>query len=332
MIAERICELKRQRIAQNYFVGNEYVQMDYAQQHPDDVQPTLWFIKTTIQKAGLQTKKPKAKRTGGAEYLLYPIKSIRDLCGIHQSADFIGKKYIAGKTEPINIFSTSYYSPFKLYQIKRITAEKGIYAMEQLQSQWSQYPVPHILRLDNGLQFRGTGSGKRVLGMFLTFLLNLNVTPLFGSPSKPWTNPHIEGHNRVFNDKVWRKNFFTSIEQIDRETERFNQESVALFQFKYAQHIQKRRYRYLRNDSLCKTDELKTRKRKKIYFIRFVETIEPKAPSQIIVMNEAVILPEQYNHQFVFVEWDLELQRLSIFSEFQGTITLIKQMTFKLNG
>lgn len=332
VIAERICELKRQRIARNYFVGDDYVQMDYAKQYPDAVHPTLWFIKKTIQHAGLQTKKPKVKRRGGSEYLLYPVTSIRQLKGIHQSADFIGKKYIAGRTEPVNIFSTSYYYPFKLYQIKRIEAEKAIYAVEQLQHQWSRHPIPHVLRVDNGLQFRGSASGQRVLGMFLTFLLNSNVTPLFGSPSKPWTNPHIEGHNRVFNDKVWRNNYFTSLEQIDQEAERFNQESTAFFQYKYAQDVSKRGYRYLARESSTNPFALKTRKKKKIYFIRFVESLESQASAHIMIMNEPVNLPEQYTHQFVFVEWDIELDRLSIFSEYQGTASMVKQLNFKLSS
>jgi len=331
MMGKRICQLKRCRIEENYFVGDDYVQMDYAQHYPQESLPSLWFINKTVRKAGLQTRKAKQRRKGGSEYLLYPVRSIRQLGGIHQSADFIGKKYIAGRTEPINIFSTSYYAPFKLYQIKRIEAEKAIYAINELQRQWKVYPIPHLLRLDNGLQFRGTASGKRSLGMFVTFLLNLNVIPLFGSPSKPWTNPHIEGHNRVFNEKVWSKNFFTSLQQIDQENERFNQESIALFNYKYAQNIVTRQHRCLNPTKTINTDILVSRKKKKIYFVRFVESFDGQGSSHITIMNEEVFLPEKYNHQFVFVEWNLEQESLSIFSEHQGTITLIDERIFKVN-
>jgi len=48
------------------------------------------------------------------------------------SAGFIGKKYISGQSEPINIFSTSYYAPFKLYQIKPVNAKRALYAIEKL--------------------------------------------------------------------------------------------------------------------------------------------------------------------------------------------------------
>jgi len=251
---------------------------------------------------------------------------------IQQSADFIGKKYISGRSEPINIFSTSYYLPFKLYQIVRVYAEKATYAIEQLRYQWRLYPVPHVLRLDNGLQFRGTASGKRALGLFVVFLLNENVTPLFGSPSKPWNNPHIEGHNRVFNEKVWRKNFFVSLEHIDKELIRFNEESLELFRYKYAQHLTRRHYRYHEFKSAQPTvATLKTRKHKKIYFVRFVESPEGKQSAQINVMNETILLPEQYTRQFVFVEWDLHREDLIIYSEQHRVRTRIHRISFKIN-
>jgi hypothetical protein len=331
IVAQRICSIKRHRIESNYFVGDEYVQMDYSNLYPMEVLPTLWYITETIRRAKLQTRKPKHRRSGGSEYLLYPIQSIRSLKGIHQSADFIGKKYIGGRTEAINIFSTSYYFPFKLYQIKRIEAEKAIYAIEQLQLLWRRFPMPHVLRLDNGLQFRGTASGKRALGTFLIFLLNLSITPLFGSPSKPWTNPHVEGHNRVFNDKVWRKNYFTSLEQIDQENERFNNESIELFRFKYSQYVFEHMTRLLETDQSINIETLQTRKDKNLYFIRFVESFETHSDAHVTIMNEIVSLPEQYTHQFVFGEWNIETEILSLYSEYNKSKTLIQQTPFKLN-
>lgn len=327
----KICEIKKKRNRKNYFVGSPHVQMNYAGKYPDDEIPSLWFIKETVRRAGLQAKQPKTRKKGGSQYLLYPIECIKRLGYVQQSADFIGKKYITGRTEPINIFSSSYYSPFKLYQIKRILAEKSTYAIENLERQWLIYPIPNVFRIDNGLQFRGTARGKRYLGMFLRFLLNLNVTPLFGSPSKPWTNPHVEGHNRVFNEKVWGKNFFTSLEQIDIECEKFNQESLELFKFKYSELIFNGNFRYLEKNQQVITDKLGTRKNKKIYFIRFVESIEPNTTAHITILNEIVTLPEKYNHQFVFVEWDIEQEQLLIYSEYKKVITLIKQVKFRLN-
>ena len=76
---ERVCTIKRQRIENNkYFVGSEYVQMDYAKQYPDEQPPSIWFIDEAIRKAGLQTRKPKKRKKGGSQYLLYPVQAIRN--------------------------------------------------------------------------------------------------------------------------------------------------------------------------------------------------------------------------------------------------------------
>jgi len=334
-IAERIVKLREERIEQKkYFIGSDYLLMDYAKEHKTETAPSKWFVEETIRDNQLQTRKPKKRVKGGSEYLLYPTESIRNLGYLHESADFIGKKYISGKSEPINIFFTCYYAPVKLYQIKRILAEKSTYAIEFLERFWQTYPIPNVFRIDNGLQFRGTASGKRAIGKFLVFLLNLDVTPLFGSPSKPWTNPSVEGHNRVFNEKVWNKNHFTSLEQIDTECQKFNEESEELFKFKYADLIvnNPKLFLYLEKNQSTNSTKLETVANKKICFTRFAESPEKNTDAQIVVMNETVYLPEKYTHQFVFAEWLLDKEQLLIYSEYQKTRTLIKKQKFEINN
>lgn len=305
--------------------------MDYAKQYPEEEIPSTWFIDKTVRQAGLQTRQPKKRRPGGSEYLLYPVQAIRNLGYVHQSADFIGKKYIAGHREPINIFSTSYYAPFKLYQIAPVAAEKAVDAIDQLSALWWQYPVPDVLRMDNGLQFRGTAHGQRSVGVFLKFLLNHGVIPLFGSPSKPWTNPHVEGHNRVFNEKVWGNNHFTSRDHVAAECHRFNQESLEYFHFKYAALVFNGNFRYIDRDQPIKYEQLSSVQNKKIYFIRFVESPDTSRIASITILNAPVAIPEQYTHQFVFVEWDIEKELLRVYSEYKRIITLISEIKFTLN-
>jgi len=312
-------------------VGSEHVQMDYAKQYSDDELPSIWFINKTIRLSGLQTRKPKKRTKGGSEYLLYPVRAIRALGSVHQSADFIGKKYIAGQREPINIFSTSYYAPFKLYQIKPVEAEQAVFAIANLIRLWRTYPLPDVMRIDNGLQFRGSARAKRYLSTFLKFLLNLGIKPLFGSPSKPWTNPHIEGHNRVFNEKVWGQNFFTSKDHVAAECERFNSESLEYFHFKYAQLVFNGNFSYIEPTQIIETDKLLSAKDNKVYFIRFVESADKGAKAWIKILNETVLLPTQYNHQFVFAEWDIEKEHLLIYSEYKKAVTLIMEHPFTLN-
>lgn len=334
-ISERICELRNKRVeSKNYFIGSEYLRMDYAKKYSNNEIPSLWFIAETIRKEKLQTRRTKKKRRGGSEYLLYPTESIRNLGYIYQSADFIGKKYISGKSEPINIFSTCYHAPIKLYQIQRILAEKANYAIEVLIKLWQTYPIPDVFRIDNALQFRGTARGKRAIGKFLIFLLNLGITPLFSSPSKPWTNPNVEGHNRVFNEKVWSANHFVSLEQIDAECKRFNCESEELYKFKYSNLAVNNIniFKYLEKGQPINAAKLESTENKKIYFTRFAESLDVSKNAQIVIMNETVFIPEKYAHQFVFVEWNLKKEQLLIYSEYQKVKTFIKKVKFKINN
>lgn len=331
-VAKRICRLKQQRVQENYLVGSEYVQMDYCKSYPGQEVPSVWYIDNVVRKAGLQTRKPKTKRRGGSAYLLYPVVSMHRLGLIQQSADFIGKKYLDGSSNPVTIFSSCYYRPFKMYQIQRTEAEKATLAIEILCRQWTEFPVPHVVRLDNGGPFRGMGTIARHLGPFMLFLLNLGITPLFGSPSRPWTNGAVEGHNRVFTEKVWLRNRFRSLEEVDRETNRFNAEGREFFRFRYQSLADRFRARRLEPRRKIETEHLRTRRNKKITFIRFVEPSLKEPRPHIMVMNEPVFLPDPYIHQFVFATWDLEEEKLSIVSEYQGTCTPILRLPFKING
>jgi hypothetical protein len=154
---------------------------------------------------------------------------------------------------------------------------------------------------------------------------------LFGSPSKPWTNPHIEGHNRVFNEKVWGRNFFTDRDQIAAECLRFNSESLEYFHYKYSHLIFNGNYLYIEPNQKLEIDKLLSAKNKRIFFIRFVESLEKQKQASINILNEVIWLPEQYNHQFVLAEWNIEKERLFIYSEFEKIVTLIMERTFNLN-
>lgn len=331
-IAGRICQIKKDRLEHKYLFGSEYVQMDYCKLYPDEERPSIWHIDQVVRQAGLQSRKPKTRRRGGSTYLLYPTESMKRLGVIQQSADFIGKKYLAGSSTPVTIFSSCYYRPFKMYHIQRTEAEKAAFAMEILLQLWSQYPVPHVFRMDNGGPFRGTGRSPRRLGTFVVFLLNLGIVPLFGSPSRPWTNPAVEGHNRVFTEKVWKKNRFRGLEEIDRENDRFNQEGREYFRFRYEALAQRFRWRCLLPSRKIQCEHLRTRRNKKITFIRFVGPSIEEPNDHITIMNERVFLPERYAHQFVFATWDLQSEQLTVVSEFQGTTKPVLRIPFKVNA
>ncbi len=319
---ERIIGLKKSRIEQKkYFLGSPHVRMDYAKQFPEEKLPSLWFFDKVVRDAGLQTHEPK-KRTRGQDRvkrLRFPIKSIIGLGRIQQSSDFIGKKFITGRSEPISIFSTSYYQWFQLYQIWLTKAESATCAIERLSVLWQTHPLPDVMRMDNGMTFRGTGAGVARVGTFLKSLLNLGVTPLFSSPYQSYTNPHIEGHNRTFTEKLWGTHSFADLPHIDRECERFNGESREYYEYAFAERLAQKSLRFLLPSKSIVTDRLQNTRGKKVCFIRFVEGwLERDRESGIVLLNRFVPLPEAYLHQYVFVTVHLETSILSIVSEHDG--------------
>lgn len=331
-IRERVITLKRARIdAAKYFLGSPYVQMDYAKRYPQENLPSLWFIDESVRAAGLQTHVPK-KRSSGASIVArqrFPIKTIVRLGRIQQACDFISKKYLLGRTEPISLFSTSYYQWFELYQIHRVSAEIVEEAVAHLLHCWRSHPIPHVVRIDNAMTFRGGGRSEAIVGRFLKFLLNRNVTPLFAAPYRSYTNPHIEGHNRTFAEKLWGRHTFTALTDIDRECTRFNAESEEFFRFKFAARLRAKHLRYTTSATKNDIEHLHTRKGKHIAFLRFVESWKERNEAiGIVVLDRFIDLPAAYMNQYVFASLDLQAAQLNVLSEVDQTVSIVRTLPF----
>lgn len=329
---ERVAALKRQRISgKKFFLGTSYVQMDYAKAYPENPPPSTWFIDAVVRRHGLQTHEPKKRGKGQniVSRLLFPIRSIVSLGAIQQSMDFIGKKFIRGSSEPVSIFSTSYYQGLQLFQIQRVLAEKAEEVVRCLTGVWRKFPIPDVLRMDNGATWRGAINAEATISRCLRFILNLGVKPLFSAPYQSYTNPHIEGHNRTFTEKLWSKNFFTSSEQIDEKCVGFNAESRELYDWKFKERLGGSGIRYLGAAETAPCDILRSTKGKKIYFIRFVERWkEGDGRAGVVVLNRFVDIPDAYLNQYVFVTLDLEIAGVTVASEHQGIASVIVRKPF----
>ena len=330
---ERVASLKRERIdRKRYFLGAPHVRMDYAKKFPDDPLPSLWFVHDVVRRQGLQTHEPKKRKKGQniVSRLKFPMRSIVGLGKIQQASDFIGKKYVAGQKEPISIFSTSYYQWLKVYQVWRVSSEKAENAITCLTELWKRFPVPNVMRMDNGMTFRGTGRAEAHVGRCVVFLLNRSVTPLFSSPYHSYTNPHIEGHNRTFTEKLWSTEHFTSDEQIDEACMRFNAESEEFCRWNFKDRLTDRALRFLPETSEPSEPEvLRSAKGKNICFIRFVERWKEKGEEcGVVILNRFVCIPDPYLNQYVFVTFDLETASIRVTSEHDGHTTQILKQRF----
>lgn len=329
---ERVIALKRRRIDQEkYFLGAPYVQMDYAKRYPKEALPSLWFINASVRHAGLQTHQPK-QRTKGKDIvkrLRFPIKTIVGLGRIQQACDYVGKKYIYGSSEPISILSTGYYQWFEIHQIWRVLGETAQATVERLAAFWTDHPIPNVLRVDNAMTFRGGGNHPAVVSRFLKFVLNCHVTPLFAAPYRAYTNPHIEGHNRTFTEKIWGRHTFTALGEIDHECARFNAESEEFFRFKFASRLKAKGLRYRGAKASINTETLMTTRGKQICFIRFVESWKERNEEVgIVILERFIELPAACLNQYVFAALDLAQAMLHVYSEHEGQVTKIRKIRF----
>lgn len=329
---DRIISIKQKMIARDdYFLGAPHVQMHYAAQYPKDTLPSKWFVEDVVRRNNLQTRESRKRGKGKniVARLLFPIRSIIKLGRIHQAADFIGKKFITGRSEPISLFSTSYYQWLELYHVWRTLAETADSAIACLKKFWTACPIPNVLRIDNGMTFRGTGSAEAHIGRFMKFLLNCNVTPLFSAAYQSYTNPHIEGHNSTFTQKLWARHTFTSLEDIDHECSRFNSESSVFYHWKFKERLSQKSLRYLMPDQDIGTGILRSTKGKKIYFIRFVQRwSEEDNRYGVAIFNRFVPLPDAFNNQYVLAVLHLESATVHVYSERDGMSTEILHYPF----
>ena len=190
-------------------------------------------------------------------------------------------------------------------------------------------PISDVTRIDNGMMFRGGGRAEAHLGKFLKFLLNAGSIPLFSSAYQSYTNPHIEGHNRTFTEKLWTKHHFTSLTDIDIECARFNAESREYYEFTFKERLAQRSLRYLNPHAPINADILRSTKGKKICFIRFVERWkEEERENGIVVLNRFISIPEPYANQYVFAKLNLETSTLHVDEEHDGVATEIISQPF----
>jgi len=146
--------------AKSFFAGASAILQSYCQLHPNAPRLSLRFIGRTLAKHGLTTT-PKVRRKGVSRYLLYPEHSINQLGSSLLEVDFIGKKFITGRTEPVNFITFSLRFPRKLKHFQRIDSETGDEVIKHCQAFFHRFEKPEVIKLDNGFAFAGSGPWQK---------------------------------------------------------------------------------------------------------------------------------------------------------------------------
>jgi hypothetical protein len=300
-----------------FYTGATAIDLEWRKRYPEIDPPPLRTIGRIMSNLGLTKENKRGRNKGAAKYLCYPEYTIYSLLGGRiLEADFIGKKYITGRSEPLNFIGFSFKKKPKIRYFKRIESQKADDFIVQSKHFFREFEKPDYMKVDNDPATIGSASGKRNISRTMKFLLENHVIPIFAVPRRPFTQASIEGNNSVFSRKFWNRIEFESIEEVDEKIEWFNKSSIEYLGY-------------------CRPKEKKTKKEDftpKVYLIRQVEEDKEKKEGFINVLNEIIHLPKSYIKYYVLAEWNLKEERIYIRFEKEKESEIIKNISFKINS
>lgn len=318
-------EQHRQRIAEihsflksepeHFFWGATAVAQEWQRRYPADPIPPLRTIGRVLTELGLSDKR-RIRTAGAARYLCYPEYTIYEKLGYRLlESDFIGKKFITGRTAPINFIGFSFKKLPRLRHFQRVANETAQTFIQATQNFFRDFEIPDAVKVDNCGATIGSGRGRRNLSRVMVFLLENQIVPIFAVPRRPFSQGSIEGNNSVFSRKFWNRERFTSLDQIDRRLDLFNEAS--------------QRY----SCYLCPSSGRPKRKFiPKVFFIRQVQSSKVSSKTGFIsVLNEEIQVPEEFVNYFVLAEWNLIQEELSILFEKEQNSELITKISFPIS-
>lgn len=304
---------KLEKSKDEFYIGSETIfdkikESDYRRKKKIN----LSFIKKTLRDAGL-SKPHKKKIKGASRYQHYPVVLINNIGLIIVEIDFL-ERHIKGRTKPLNFISFS-CQKLKLRQFKRISAQTGACAREQIEWFFDNFFIPDACKMDNGLAFIGSASGKKSLSKTVIMLFQKKVIPVFTNPRSPWNNGSVEGSNSVFARNFWNKFIFNSVEEVDTTLKAFNKSSLERSKFNKRKFKQKIKKKFI----------------PKIYFIRKVYEDQEGSKGKINILNDKIYLPNEYINLFTLSEWNLKTEVLTVLFEKDKKQKIIKKIKFKIN-
>lgn len=302
-----------------FYTGATAIEQEWRRQYPEIPFPPLRTIGQILRDLGLSDKRKKGKNKGASRYLCYPEYTIYELWGGRVlEADFIGKKYITGRTEPLNFITFSFKKEPRLRYFKRVDGQTADNFIEQCKYFFDRFEKPDFMKVDNCLATIGSASGKRNISRVMKFLLENEVIPIFAVPRKPFSQASIEGNNSVFSRKFWNRIEFKSIQEVDMKLEWFNKASERYTGYKLPEVRRKEGKEFS----------------PKVYFIRQVREDNPEGlrdEAYIDILNDKVFLSKEYINYFLLAEWELKQEELCIYLEKEQKLEVVKKQLFKIN-
>ncbi|NIY17811.1 MAG: hypothetical protein GWM98_24545 [Nitrospinaceae bacterium] len=318
MVEDRIktIRLELEAAPDQYYIGPTAIQVEYHRRYPEEDLPPVRTIGQMLSDLGLSLPNKSRRTTGAAQYLCYPEWTIyTGLGGRVMESDFVGEKFITGRSAPIHFIGFSCKKPPRFRHYARVEGETTDVFIRETRAVFTRFETPNFLKIDNAMAMIGGRRGKRAVSRAMIFLLGQGVIPIFSVPRKPFSQASIEGNNSVFGRKFWNRWEFGSVENIDARLAEFNAAT--------------RRYcQYAPPDPTSHTTDPFV---PRVYFTRQVQQAEPGAGGTVHILGETIALPTDYVKYFVLGEWNLREESLKIRFEKEKESTVLKEVKFPIN-
>lgn len=300
-----------------FYVGDAAIQQEYEDHYPTDPVPGLRYI-NDILRATERTQPRQQHRRGTAKYLCYPVECVARLGDRIAEVDFI-QKFLKRVSDPLHFLSVAFKKPAKIRRILRTETETTPEAITTTTAIFDHVGWPDVVRVDPGNVFSGRGErndgkGRRSIPAYARFLLERKIVPVYGAIRSPWNQAHVEGSNSTFGRNFWGARTFTSLQDVDRQLATFNVCSLKRARWEWWERTEP-------DDSWIP----------RICFIRKVEE-DPRTHKGIIpVASTLVPIRKTYIGLFVFAEWNLTTEALTVFIERERRIRRLKTIPFPIH-
>lgn len=299
-----------------FYSGATAIETEWRKRYSEPPLP-LRTIGKMMSDLGFSVTRKKGRNKGAARYLCYPEYTIYHLLdGRVLESDFMGEKYIKGRTKPLDFIAFSFKKEPKLRHFKRVEGQTADNFIEQSEYFFERFEKPDYMKIDNCLALIGSASGKRNISRAMASLFKNQVIPIFSVPRRPFSQASIEGNNSVFTRKFWNRIEFKSVKEVDEKLEWFNKSSEQYLHYQKPKEKPKKKRGFI----------------PQVYFLRQVREAEGKNSKAFIdILNEKVFLPKSYINYFILAEWNLPQEQLFIYFEKEQQSQMIKKLSFKIN-
>lgn len=300
-----------------FYFGATAIQQQWRRRYPRENIPPLRTIGQILKDLGLSQRRKKDRNAGAAAYLCYPEHTIYNKLGKRvMESDFVGQKFLAGRTEPLHFAGFSFKKTPKLRYYQRIESKGADSIIAGCKDIFKRFEKPDAIKLDNAADSVGSRSGKRNISRVMAFLLSQEVYPVFAVPRRPFSQASIEGNNSVFARRFWNQRTFESVEDVERQLGWFNQASLEYTGYVPPKTESREKRRFI----------------PKVYFLRQVRDSGNGQHGWIEVLNEIVTLPPSYIGYFVIARWHLLKETLTVYIEKEKRLETIISVPFEINS